>query len=82
MQTIFMKHVNVKDKIKTDESPGLCFKLFILSRKRQTKLKLVLTKKFFVQVYAHFGPAVKKIKTERVDQIDAQFCARVWGSRV
>ena len=74
--------VNVKDKIKTHESPGLCFKLFILSRKRQTKLKLVLTQKFFVQVYSHFGPAVKKVKTETVDQIDAQFCARVWGSLV
>ena len=52
-------------KIKlTQESPGLCFKLFILSRKRQTKLKLVSTQKFFVQVYTHFGPAVKKVKTE------------------
>ena len=30
-------------------------------------------------MYTHFGPAVKKVKTERVDQIDAQFCARVWG---
>ena len=68
---------NVKDKIKTHESPGLCFKLFILSRKRQTKLKLVLTQKFFVQVYTHFGPAVKKVKTERVDQIDTQFFALV-----
>ena len=46
------------------------------------KLKFVLTQKFFVQVYTHFGPAVKKNKTERVDQIDAQFCARDWGSRV
>ena len=81
-QVLHNLSVNVKDKIKTHESPGLCFKLFILSRKRQTKLKLVLTQKFFVQVYTHFGPAVKKVKTERIDQIDAQFCARVWGSRV
>ena len=60
--------------MKAHESPGLCFKLFILSRKGEAKLKLVLTQKFFVQVYTHFGPAVKKVKTERVDQIDAQFC--------
>ena len=35
-----------------------------------------------MQAYTHFGPAVKKVKTERDDQIDAQFCAHVWGSRV
>ena len=74
--------VNVKDKTKTHESPGFCFKHLILSRKRQTKLKLVLAQKLFVQVYTHFGSAVKKVKTERVDQIDTQFCARVWGSRI
>ena len=56
--------LRVKDKIKTNEFPGLCVKLFILSRKRQTKLKLVLTQKFFVQVHTHFGPALKKVKTE------------------
>ena len=33
-----------------------------------------------MQVYTHFGPAVKKVKNEKVDQIDAHFCARVWGS--
>ena len=70
----------LKIKLKHTKSPGLCFELFILSRKRQTKLKLVLTQKFFVQVYTHFSPAIKKVKTERVDQTDAQFCARVWGS--
>ena len=78
-----INHVShLKDKIKTHESRGLCFKLFSLSRKQQTKLKLVLTEKFSVQVYTHFGPAVKKVKTEWVDQIDAQLCADVWGSRV
>ena len=45
-------------------------------------MKLVLKQKFFVQVYTNFGPAVKKVKTERVDQIHAQFCAGVWGLRV
>ena len=74
--------LRVKDKIKTNEFPGLCVKLFILSRKRQTKLKLVLTQKFFAQVHTHSGPALKKVKTERVDQINAQFCPRVWRSRV
>ena len=28
-------------------------------------------------MYTHFDPAVK-IKIERVDQIDSQFCPRVW----
>ena len=51
-------------KIKTHESPGFCFKFFILSRKQQTKLKLLFTHKFFAQVYTHFGSAVKKVQTE------------------
>ena len=73
--------IKVKD-IKTHKSPGLCFKLFILSRKCKTKLKLVLAQTLFVQLYTHFGTAVKKVKTERVVQDDSQLCARVWGSRV
>ena len=81
-QVLHNLSVNIKDKVKTYESPGLCFELYILSRKQQTKLELMLTKKFFVQVYTHFGPAVKKGKTERVNQIDAQFCARASRSQV
>ena len=71
MLKIKVKHTNLLDFVSSS--------LFCLEN---DKLKLVLTQKFFWQVYAHFGLAVKKVKTERVDQINAQFCARVWGSRV
>ena len=81
-QVLYNLIFNIKDKTKTRISKTLFQTLYNLSRKRQTKLKLVLTQKFFVQVYTHFGPAVKKVKTERVDKIDAQFCARVWGLRI
>ena len=57
-QVLHNLSVNIQDKVKTYESPGLCFELYILSRKQQTKLELILTKNFFVQVYTHFGPAV------------------------
>ena len=69
-----------KIKLK-DLSCGLCFNLFILFRKKQTKLKLVLTKKLFIQAYRHFGPVVNKVKTERVVPHDANLCVRVWGSK-
>ena len=35
-QVLHNLSVNVKDKIKTHEPPGLCFKLFVLPKKRQT----------------------------------------------
>ena len=73
MSKIKLKHTNLLDFASSS---------LFCSKKRQTELKLVLTQEFFVQVYTHFGPAVKKVKTESVDQIDAQFCVCVWVSRV
>ena len=74
-QVLHSLSVNVKDKIKTHESPGFCFKFFILSRKRQTKPKLVLTRKFFGQMYTHFGPAVKKVKAESRPDLRSVLCS-------
>ena len=70
MLKIKLKHTNLLDFVSGS--------LFCLENDKQH----LLTQTFFVQVYTHFGLAVKKIKTERVDQIDTQFCARVWGLNV
>ena len=74
MLKIKLKHTNLVGFVLSS--------LFYLENNKQAEMKLVLTQKFFIQVYTHFVSAVKKVKTERVDQIDAQFCARVWGLRV
>ena len=68
----------LKIKLKHTNLMNLFFELFILSGKQQTKLKLVLTQKFFVQVYTHFDSGVKKVKTERLTRLRPSY-AHVWG---